>query len=83
MTYRPKCDGLQAYSLRQKGYTYQIFMCNDLLIKTYLDQRMLPLHARVMAYFDTVEVKHYQCAMDDLYHLAEFFKADYNHEKIY
>ena len=47
-----------------------------------LAKRMFPLHARVTALFGTVEIKHHQCAMDDLYNSAAFFKVAYNHEKI-
>ena len=32
-------------------------MCNDPLTKKYLDKRILSLHARVIAFFDTVEEK--------------------------
>ena len=65
-----------------KGYTYQIFMCNDPLPKIYLDRRILPLHSRVMEIFDTLEQKHHQCAMDNIYNSAAFFKVAYNYEKI-
>ena len=55
MTYKAKCDGLQTYTIFQKGYTYQIFMCNDPFPNIYLAIRMLPLHARVIDIFDSVE----------------------------
>ena len=55
MTLKSKGDGLQPYSLFQKGYTYQIVMCNDPSPKIYLAKIMFPLHARVMALFDTAE----------------------------
>ena len=29
ITYKEKGDGLQTYAICQKGYTYQIIMCND------------------------------------------------------
>ena len=61
--YKAKGDVLHKYALCQKGYTYKIPMCNDSLPKTYLDKRMLSLHTRVMAFFDTVEEKNHQCAM--------------------
>ena len=56
---------------------------DDTSPKTCLSKRMLPLHARVMAFLDTVEEKHYQCAMDNLYKSGTFLKAAYNHEKNY
>ena len=64
---RAKCDGLQTYALCQKGYTYNFFMCTDTFPKKHLAKRILPLHARVMEFFDTVEEKHYQCAMYNIY----------------
>ena len=79
MIYRAKGDRLYTYVLCQKGYTYKIFMWNDPLPKTYLAKKILPLHARVMAFFDTVEEKHHQCAMDHLYNSDAFFKGAYNH----
>ena len=42
---------------------------------------MSPLDVRVMAPFDIVEGKHHQCAIDDFYNSATFFKSAYNHEK--
>ena len=41
----------------------------------------MPLDARGVALFDTVEGKHYQCEMDNLYNSAIFFKAAYNNKK--
>ena len=58
-------------------------MCNDSLPKKYLAKRMLPLHARVMDIFDTVEEKHHKCTMDNIYNLDAFFKSSYNHEENY
>ena len=58
-------------------------MWNYPLPKTYLSKRMLPPHARVMFFFDTMEVKHHQCAMYTLYNSDKFSKAAYNHEKNY
>ena len=65
--YKAKGDGLKTYAIFQKGYTYIIFMCNDPLSKKILAKRMLPLHDRVVAFFDTVEGKHHQFAMYNLY----------------
>ena len=55
MMHTSKVDGLQTYYLCQKGYTYQIFMCNDTSPKTYLAKRMLPLHAIMTTLFYTAE----------------------------
>ena len=56
-------------------------MCNDPLPKTHLDKIMLPIHDIVLALIDYVEGKHHECAMDNIYNSAEFFKTAYNHEK--
>ena len=58
-------------------------MCNDPVSKIYLSKRMFSLGARVMDLFDTVEEKHHQCAIYNLCNSDNFFKAAYNHEKIY
>ena len=54
-------------------------MCKEPSPKTYLAKRMLPLHARVMAFFFTVEGKHHQFPMDNIYNSDAFFKEAYNH----
>ena len=82
MIYKVKGDGLQKYSLCQKGYTYKICMCNDPLPNTYSGKQMLPLHDIVVAFFDTVEGKHHKCSMDNLYNSDAFFKASYNQDNI-
>ena len=56
-------------------------MCNDPVSKTFLDKSMSPLDFRVMALFYTVEEKHHQCTIDNIYNSATFFKAAYNQEK--
>ena len=58
-------------------------MCNDPLPKIYLAKRMVPLHAIVVAFFDTVEGKYHQRAMYNIYNSDAFSKASYNHEKNY
>ena len=80
-TYKPEGDVLQTYALFHYGYTYQIFMCNDTVSKIYLAKSLSLLDVRVMALFDTVQEKHHQCAMYNLYKSATIFKAAYNHEK--
>ena len=56
-------------------------MCSDTAPKTYLSEQLSPLHDRVLEIFDTVEVKHHQCMMDNHYNSAAFFKSVYNNEK--
>ena len=81
ITYKAEGDGFQADALCQEGYTYQIWMRNDPAPKKYLDTGLSPLHSCVMGLFDTVEDKHHQCAMDNLYNSAAFCQAAYNHDK--
>ena len=52
--YKAEGDGLWTDVVFQKGYTYQIFMCNDPMLKTYLVKRMLPLDTILVEIFDTV-----------------------------
>ena len=75
MIHKAKGDGLHTYDIFQKVYTYNIFMCNYTSPKIYLSKRMLPLHARVMDFFDIMEVKYHQCEMDNMYNSGTFFKA--------
>ena len=57
-------------------------MCNDPLQKQ-LSKSMLPLHAIVVDFFDNVEGKYHQCAMDNIYNSDAFFKAAYSIDKNY
>ena len=61
-------------------YRHMLFIRNNTHIK-YLCAMilLLPLHTRVMAFFDTVEGKHHQCAMYNLCKSGGFFKAAYKH----
>ena len=54
-------------------------MRNDLAPKKYITQGLSPLHSRVMGLFDTVSDTYHLCAMDNLYNLADFCKASFNH----
>ena len=72
MIYKAKGDGLQREAIFQKGYTYQIFMYNNPVSKTYLSKRPSLLDDRVMSLFDTVEGKHNQLPMDNLYKLDAY-----------
>ena len=42
--------GFHKYDFFQKGYTHQIFMCNDTWPKTDLSKRMLPQHIHFGCY---------------------------------
>ena len=63
--------------------THIKYLCAIILRQIVLDKSMLPLHARVMDFFDTVEEKDHKCAMCNIYNSDEVFKAAYNHEKNY
>ena len=54
-----------------------------ILLKKVLSKKIFPLHARVMDFFDTVDEKRHQCAMDNIYNSDDFLKAAYNNEKYY
>ena len=49
-------------------YLCEIILCQ----KTDLAKKMLPLHSRVMAFFDIMKEKHHQCTMNNLYHSDNF-----------
>ena len=55
MTYKSEGDVLQEDDICQKGYTYQIFMCTDTGLKTYLAKILSPLYDIFTALFDNVE----------------------------
>ena len=55
-------------------------MRNDPAPKKYMDEGLSPLHSRVMALFDTLEDKHHQCSMDNLYNSVAFCRAAVNHK---
>ena len=80
ITYKAEGDGFQSDALCQEGFCYQIFMRNDPAPKKYMKMGLSPLHSRVMYLFDSLEEKHHQCAMDNLYNSASFCRAAVNHE---
>ena len=57
MAYKSEGDGLQTDDIFQKGYTYQIFICNYPVSKTYLAKRLSLLYPRVMEISDNEEGK--------------------------
>ena len=81
ITYKAEGDGFQGDALCQDGFTYQVYMRNHPAPKEYLRLGLSPLHARVMALFDSVKDSHHQCAMDNLYNSAAFCKAAVNHKR--
>ena len=79
ITYKNEGDGFQADALAQDGYCYQFSMRNNLPPRKY--SAYSPLHARVMALFDTLEEKYHHAGFDNLYNSASFCRASYNHNK--
>ena len=58
------------------------YLCKMILChKKYSAERLSPLDARFIDLFDTVERKHQQRAMDNIYNSSTFFKAAYNSGK--
>ena len=80
-TYKAEGDGFQADALCDDGYCYQVYMRNDPAPKKYLRTGLSPLHSRVMALFDSLKDDYHQIVMDNLYNLAAFCRAAYNHPR--
>ena len=80
ITYKAEGDGFQADALCEDGFTFQFYYRNEPAPVKYLRQNLSPLHARVMALFDTVKDKYHWCGMDNLYNSASFCRAAYCHE---
>ena len=53
MMYKSEADLLQTDAHFQKGYIYQIFVCNDPVSKAYISKRLTPIDSILMALFDT------------------------------
>jgi Transposase IS4 len=81
ITYKAEGDGFQCDALCQGGYTYTFYFWNHPAPKKYIDQKMSPLHVRLMFMFDLLVKKYYGCGMDNLYIPAKFLAAAYQHEK--
>ena len=79
ITYKNEGDGFQADALAQEGYCYQFHMRNDPAPRKY--SAYSPLHARVMALFDSLEEKYHHAGFDNLYNSASFCRASFNHNK--
>ena len=63
ITYKAEGGGFQEGALFQEGFTYQVYMRNDMADSKYLRQGISPLHSRVISLFDSVKDYHHQCAM--------------------
>ena len=56
------------------GILTHFFFCNQTAPKTYLDQNLCPLNARVMALLDQVVSKNHTIGMDNIYISAKFVR---------
>jgi hypothetical protein len=81
ITYIAEGDGFQCDALCHEGYTYTFYFWNQPAPKKYLDQKISPLHARVMYMFDSLKERYHQCGMDNLYISAKFLAAASAHDK--
>ena len=79
ITYKAEGDGFQCDALCENGFTYQFYFRNEPPPKRY--KGMSPLHARVMALFDTLQDKYHSCSLDNLYNSALFCRHAFNHPK--
>ena len=53
ITYKQEGDGFQDDALCNAGFTYQVYMRNDPLLRKYRKEGLSPLHSRCMALFDS------------------------------
>ena len=81
ITYKKEGDGFQCDALCSDGYTFAFYFRNQPPPEKYVHQGLSPLHARVMALFDSLEDKFHRCGMDNLYTSGRFCKAGYCHPK--
>ena len=70
ITYKAEGDGFQADALADEGYCYQFFMRNNPPPKKY--SQYSPLHARVMALFDSMKELFHHVGFDNLYNSTAF-----------
>ena len=56
----------------QDGYTYTFYMQNMPAPKNYVDNKLSPLHTRVLFMFDQLKEPYHHCGLDNLYISAKF-----------
>lgn len=71
ITKKNKSDGFQADALCDDGFCYQFYFRNHPAPKVHTDKSLSPLHARVMALFDTLQDDYHICGMDNLYNSGQ------------
>ena len=81
ITYKKEGDGFQCDALCNDEYNFSFYFRNHPPPKKYVDMRLSPLHARVMALFDDLKEDYHRCGIDNLYSSARFCKDAFNHEQ--
>ena len=75
ISYKKEGDGFLADAILQDGYTYTFYMQNMPVPKNYVDNKLSPLHARVLFMFDQLKEPYHHCGLDNLYISAKFARA--------
>ena len=81
ITYKDEGDGFQCDAICDDGYTYTFFFRNQPAPKKYLDEGFSPLHARVMALYDSLQDDFHRVRFDNLYMAAKFALASFQHQR--
>ena len=79
--YKAEGDDFQADALCDVGFTYQVYMQNDPLLRKYRKMGLSPLHSCCMVLCNLVEDEYHKCWMDNLYNRESFCKKVFNHKK--
>ena len=77
--YKQEGNSFQYNALCSNGYTFAFYFRNNPPPSKYTQQGLSPLHAWVVALFNKLNEKFHHCGMDNLYNLARFCQAAYNH----
>ena len=78
ISYKREGDGFQCNAICDDGYTFSFYFQNEPPPDKY-SSKMCPLHARVMALFDTLQDKYHRVGCDNLYISANLCKQAFNH----
>ena len=72
---RRKETGFLQMQFLQDGYTYTFYMQNMPAPKNYVDNKLSPLHTRVLFMFDQLKEPYHHCGLDNHYISAKFTRA--------
>ena len=81
ITYKAEGYGFQVDAICEDGFCFQFYFRNDPANVEYTKTGLLPLHSRVMTFFDSVEDDYHVCGMDNLYNSVTFFKRTWKHKR--